>query len=367
MTIAALTLPLGACAVVPEASPLVTAGCPAEIRIQTDDLPNVDWGFLYSLLDPDATSVRFIGREVSAPLLIDGEDTGIRLTILSGDRFDGVNGTQSLHDDESLLLAAVDTDAALLDIVRYPAVGLFAPTARDSRIVYWSPETYEGVRSIEGLGDTLTADGTELVPIVGMPGDPFRDYLVGNGSVGPDQITPGDDDTVESFLSGGGVAAQAGDLLVDPYLLGLPEDAAPISFQTIDDAGYPRDTLLAARPQTVVRHADCFRELIPVLQHALVDYIDDPESANELIVRAAAQFGHPELDADLIDAAYDTLVGRRLVANGRDGAVGDIDFGRVRELRSDMISAWRGLEVAFPAVEVEDVVTNEFIDRGIGL
>ena len=365
--IAALTLPLAACATIAEVSPLVHAGCPADIRIQTDDLPNADWGFLYSLLDRDAVSIRFVGREVSGPLVIDGEDTGIRLTILSGDPADGVSASVELHEDESLLLGAVDSDVALLNVVQYPTVAVFAPTARDTRIIYWSADTYPGVRNIESLGDTLAPDGLALAPIVGVPGDPLRDYLVGRGTLGADQVRPGDDPSVESYLAGGGVAAQAGDVLVDPYLLGLPEEAPPIGYQLVDDAGYPRDRLLSARPQAIVRHADCFRVLVPVLQQALVDYLRDPEPTDELLVEVAAQFGHPELDAGLIAAAHEILADRRFVANGRDGAVGDIDYGRLRDLRTGLASAWRQLELVFPRVEVDDIVTNEFIDRSIGL
>ena len=365
--LAALSLPLAACATITPASPLVHAGCPTEIRIQTDDLPGAPWGFLYALLDRDAVGIRFVGREVSAPLVIDGEDTGVRLTILSGDRSDGRSADVELHEDPTLLLAAVDTDVALLDVVRYPTVGLFSPLARDTRLVYWNPEIYPGVRSIEGLGDTLTADGLELVPITGVPDDPFRDYMVGIGGLGADQVTPSRLPSTESYLAGGGVAAQFGDLLVDPYLLGLREDATPVESQMIDDSTYSRDTLLSAPPQSVVRHADCFRELIPVLQQSLVDYLREPQTTNDLMAEVAARFGHPERDAAFMAAAHDTLVDGRLVSNGRDDAIGDVDFGRVRDLLSAMSSAWRRLEVDFPSVTVEDIVTNEFIDRTIGL
>lgn len=365
---AALVLPLAACSTtMADTSALERANCPAEIRIQTDALPNADWGFLYSMLDRDAVSVRFVGHEVSGPLLVDGEDSGIRLTILSGDRFDGVGAAAALHDDESLLLGAVDTDSALLDVRRYPTVGLFAPTLRDTRIVYWSTETYPAVVGVEGLGDTLAPDGVELAPIGGVPGDLFRDAMVGAGTLGPEQVDAGGAPTVESYLDAGGLAAQVGDVLVDPYLLGLRVDDPPIAFEPIDEAGYTRDTLLAAAPQTLVRYADCFRVLIPLFQRAIVDYLDDPEPTTELMARVATAFGHPELDLDLLTAAHDTLVDRRIVGNGRDDAVGDIDFGRLRDLLSDLSSAWLKLERDFPQVTVEDVVTNDFIDRSIGL
>ena len=96
------------------------AGCPTNIRVQTDDRPGVEWGFLYSLLDPEDVDMLTSGTGVRSALLVDGEPTGVSLTILSGDPVDGVSANVDLHDDENLLLAAVDTDAAILDAARVP-------------------------------------------------------------------------------------------------------------------------------------------------------------------------------------------------------------------------------------------------------
>lgn len=365
--VAALALPLAACGVAPGAPLLERAGCPADIRIQTDDLPNVPWAFLYSLLGDDLR-FRIAGRQVSGPLEIDGVDSGVRLTILSGDPADGVSANVALHEDPSLLLGAVDTDVALLDVKRYPTVGVFAPTARDTRIVYWNADVYPGVRNVEGLGDTLTPDGTQLAPIHGDPADPFVLDQVASLILGAEQVVASEEDSsVASYLAGGGIAAQIGDLLVDPYVIAQLPDAAPIGFQPVDEAGFPRDRVLAAAPQTMVRYADCLRVLIPVFQQALVDYMADPEPTIALLARIASEYGIEDLDADLLTAAHEVLVDRRIVSNGRDDTIGDLDFGRLRDLRADLATTWARLDRAFPDVPVEQVVTNDFIDRSIGL
>ena len=373
-TAVAVALPLAGCAASAaepdRAVDLVRAGCPANIRVQTDDAPGVKWGFLYSLLDSEDVDILNASTVVRSGLLVDGQPTGVNLTILTGDPVDGVSANVDLYDDGNLLLAAVDTDMAILDAVRYPTVGLFAPTLRDTRLIYWDAEVYKSVRSIEQIGKTLDPAGVELMPIIAAPNDPFRDFMVGENALGPDQVVPEYDGDIQSFIDAAGAVAQQGDALVDPYLLELPDSGFthPYGFQLIDNAGYHRDTLLSTRPQSVVRYADCFEVLIPVLQRALADYLDDPDATNELLVDLSAKLGHPELDADLVEFGFETMREQRFVGNGRDDAIGDINLGRLHELFDDVIPAWGAVGISVPGNRVaDDLATNRFIDRSIGL
>src|SRR5690606_38674312 len=118
VTALGLALPLAGCAAAAaeEAShpvDLARSGCPANIRIHTDDAPGVKWGFLYSLLDPTKIQIFNNNSVVRAPLIVDGEPTGVSLTILTGDPTDGQSANVALHEDRDLLLAAVDSDQAI--------------------------------------------------------------------------------------------------------------------------------------------------------------------------------------------------------------------------------------------------------------
>lgn len=364
-----LALPLVGCTT-GEASGvgLTREGCPTDIRIQTDDLPRVQWGFLYGLLDPDRLTIR--DDSVSGPLLIDGEESGSTLTILVGDPDDGVAANVALHDDESILLGAVDTDAAILDAVRYPTVGVFAPLLRDPRVVYWDLRVYEGAATVQHAGDRLTPDGTTLAPFITTPNDPFSAYAVGAKIFAPEQILTDVTPTLQGLLDGDGIPIQTGDLLTigsELELLEQPPEA--FTWQSLDDAGYERDAdVLSARPQAIVRYADCLTVLVPVLQQALVDYLDDPDATTDLIVELSADFGHDEYDAEVAGAALELLHGQRFVGNGGDATIGDIEFGRVRDLFETAIPEWLRADVSVPRhVEPDDIVTNRFIDPSIGL
>lgn len=367
LAVIGLTLPLAACAP-GEANGvgLVRAGCPAEIRIQTDDLPHVEWGFLYGLLDADELR---IGRDsVTAPLLIDGRDSGSRLRIGVGDPDDGVSANVDLYEDERVLLGAVDTDVAIRDAERYPTVGVFAPLLRDPRIAYWDSRLYPGVRTLQSMGRQATPDGAALVSFATSPRDPFIDYALGNEILTADQIVTDPAPTVPGWIDAGRLPVQVGDLLTDPYefeLLAETRDA--FSFQRLDEAGYQRDHgVLSARPQALTRYADCLTVLVPVLQRALADYLNDPEHTTELLVELSAEFGD-DYDAEQAATGFAILDREGIAGNGPDGAIGDIDLGRVRDLFKEAIPAWRRADVSIAAgVEPDDIVTNRFIDMTIG-
>lgn len=363
-----LALPLTACATGEAGGAgLVRAGCPAEIRIQTDDLPRVEWGFLYGLLDDE--QIRMGYDSVTAPLLVDGTPSGSNLRIFVGDPDDGIPANIQLHDDDRFLLGAVDTDVALLDAGRYPTVGVFAPLRRSPRIAYWDAGVYPGIPTVQLLGDRLTPDGETLVPFVTTPGDPFVSYALGDGVLTVEQIVTDQLPGVQGLIDADGIPAQLGDVLTDPYQFELLTEAPELfGSHLLDEAGYESDSgLLSATPHTLVRHADCLTYLVPILQQALVDYLDDPDETNELLVALSARFGDETYDAAAADAAFEILEGQRYAGNGRDGTIGDIDLGRLRDLFETAGPAWQEAGTPIPAdVEPDDIVTNRFIDPSIG-
>jgi hypothetical protein len=368
VAVVSLALPLTACATGEAGGTgLTRAGCPAEIRIQTDALPRVEWGFLYELLDRDQIRSGF--DSVSAPLLVDGEDSGSHLRIFIGNPDDGVPANIQLHDDERFLLGAVDTDAALLDAARYPTVGVLAPLRRSPRIAYWDSHIYPEVPTVQLLGDRLIPDGTALVPFVTTPGDPFASYGIGAGVVTPEQLITDPPPSVQGLIDANGIPAHLGDVFTDPYrfelLTGKPEY---FGSHLLDEAGYESDSgVLSATPQTMVRYADCLTVLVPILQQALVDYLDDPDETTELLVTLSAQFGDETYDADAAAAAFEILDEEHFAGNGRDGTIGDIDMGRLRDLFETAAPAWREAGTPVPAdIEPDHIVTNRFIDPSIG-
>lgn len=338
---------------------LALAGCPDTIVIRLDALPRIEAGSLYRLLDEDR--LRVGSKSVQAPLVVDGEPTGVDLRLVSGDRYDGDAANKWLYRDPGTLLAAVDSDRALLDLDRYPVVGVFAPTARDTAIVYWDDAVYGSVRGTTQLRQTLAPNGEELAPVITTAGDPAIDWLVTQELLFPEQVRPENQGTPEPFLDAGGVAAQQGDLLLDPPRLDAEE--REYAFEALEDSTYPRYAgMLAARPDTIVRYADCLTELVPILQQSAVDYLEDPHPTIRLIAEIAAAFGDETYDVSVATDAFERALDARVFDDGRTPTIGDVEVGRLQLMLDRALPVFAGVrEDATPG----DLATDAFIDPGI--
>lgn len=359
-TVAVAALLLSGCAADADPGPvdLDRAGCPDPIVIRLDALPRIEAGALYRLLDED--ELRVGSKTVTAPLVVDGEPTGVDLRLVTGDRFDGQAANRWLYHDPATLLAAVDSDRALYDLRRFPVVGVFAPTARDTSIVYWDDAVYGSVRGITELRTFLTPDASSAVPVVTTPGDLAIEWLLAKELLDPEQVRPENTGTIEPFVDGGGVVAQQGDLLIDPPRL----DAADrdYDFELLEDASYPRiPGMLAARPDTIVRHADCLSELVPILQRSAVDYLADPAPTIELVSELAQAMGDEDYDVVAATRAFDRAL-RARVFDGGTAIVGDVEVGRLQLMLEQLLPVFASMpEDATPA----QLATDAFIDPDI--
>ena len=367
---ALIAVPLAGCATEPSATlDLARAGCPADIRILTDSAPRAEHGALFQLLGA-TREVDAERRTISAPLTVDGESTGVRLTIVFGDAFDGTTTTSRLHADDDLLLAAVDADLAIVDADQFPTVAVFAPLDRDAQVILWDPVIYPGIRTIAELGISLGPDG-EPVRVLGAPGDLTLDALVGLGLLREEQIVPEYDGTLDAYTAAGGLIALEGDLTLDPRRISAASPDAQVRYQSVDDTGYDRyPGMLATRPDAVTRYADCFSALVPVLQQATVDFLAGPEPIAASIAGLAARIEGPATSYDLAAAlaAVEVLRTRSIIGNGTDDTIGNIDGGRMQELFDIGVPALRDRGYGIPSdLAPSDIGTNAFIDPEIGL
>jgi hypothetical protein len=365
---ALVVVPVAGCATATPSTPdLARAGCPADIRILTDSAPRVEQGALFRLLG-EPRLVRAERRTVSAPLTVDGESTGVRLTIVFGEAFDGTTTTSRLYGDENLLLAAVDADLAIVDADQFPTVAVFAPLDRDPQVILWDPAIYPNIRTIAELGNAVAPDG-EPVRVLGDPGDLALDTLVGAGLLREEQILPEYDGTLDAYTAAGGTVALQGEITVDPRRVPSAAVDTPVRYQSIHDAGYARyPGMLAARPADVTRYADCLSALIPILQQATVDFLAEPEPIAEAVADLASRIGGPSpYDLATALAAAELLRTRSLIGNGADDTVGNIEGGRMQELFDVAVPALRDRGYGIlDGLEPSDIATDAFIDPAIG-
>lgn len=343
---------------------LAAAGCPANIKIQTDWNPEAEHGHLYQLFGDDYTIDSSV-KSVTGPLLASGEYTGVDVTVLSGGPAVGFAQPNSqLYADDSIFMAYVGTDEAIAHSSDLPTVGVFAPLEKDPQMIMWDPTTYPDVKSIADLGKAG-------VTIRVFPGGTYIDYFVGAGVISASEVDSTYDGSPAVFVSEGGKIAQQGFASAEPYIYKneVAEWGKDVSYQLINDAGYPKyAAVLSVRPDDVTKYADCLKALVPVLQQADVDYYADPTTANKLILKLVDEYDTGWIYSQgVADYSVETQLKDGIVGNGPDDTVGNLDADRVQSLFDIVVPIYTeaGLTPA-EGLKATDIYTNEFIDPSIG-
>ena len=342
---------------------LAAAGCPADIKIQTDWNPESEHGHLYQLLG-DTYEIDSTVKSVTGPLMASGEYTGVDVTILAGGPAVGfAQPNAQLYADPSIFMAYVGTDEAIAHSGDLPTVGVFAPLEKDPQMIMWDPETYPDVESIADLGEAG-------VTIRVFGGGTYIDYFVGAGVLSADQVDATYDGLPAVFVSEAGKIAQQGFASAEPYIYEneVAEWGKPVKYQLINDAGYPKyAAVMSVIPENITEYSDCLTALVPVLQQAELDFFADPAATNSLILELVEEYDTGWVYSQgVADYSVETLKSE-LVGNGTDDVLGNLDADRVKDLFDIVLPIYTagGLPVA-DDVTPESIYTNEFIDTSIG-
>lgn len=337
----------------------LTGICPDPLVIQTDWYPEAEHGSVYHLLDRDHLRIETDTMRVTAPMVSGGEPMGVDLQVRVGGPAIGFQQVAAqMHADRDVVLGFVGTDEAIQTNSRFPTVAVVAPLEISPQMIMWDPETYD-IETIAELPDDT------VVNVFGP--DAYLDHLVGSGIVDRDQLDGGYTGTPARFVAADGTIAQQGFATAEPYSYErlIDEWGRPVRFQLIHDTGWEvYAQALAARPDAIEDHADCLEQLVPAIQQAIVDYATEPSATNAVISDLADRYDDGWVyEEELADWSVDQQRSLGIVGNGPDDTVGDFDLERVQGV----------LDTAVPVMEIghdltpEDLVTNRFIDPGIGL
>ena len=344
-----------------EATSLVDV-CPDPMVIQTDWFPEAEHGALYQLLGDDY-EVDVDQRVVRGSLVTSAGETGIDIEIRTGGPAIG-NQTVAAeaYSDDSIVLAYANTEAQVLQHDDTPLVSIIAPLEINPQIIYWDPETYPEIETLSDLGE-------QGVTINIFGGGVFSDVFVANGTWSADQVDPSYDGSPARFISEDGAIAQQGFASAEPYSYEFEFDdwGKRVAFQTLHDAGFEvYSQTLAARPGDLEELSDCFSEFVPMVQQAAIDFVNEPQRTNAIIVDAVAQYDDFwQYSEGLAEYSVETQIDLGLVGNGPDGTLGNMEEERIQAV-IEQIRDEAGLDVSAD-LTASDLFTNEFVDEGIGL
>lgn len=342
--------------------------CPATVTIQTDWNPEADHGHLYQLLGPNP-SIDANQKSVTGDLYSQGKPTGVKVSIRSGGPAIGYQTVSSqMYKDKDITLGYVTTDEAVQLSNSLPTTAVFAENDISPQMIMWDPKTYPDVKTVKDLGAALQKDGGVVRYFNGAA---YMSYLQGAGIL-PESVTDGSyDGTPAKFVTAKGKDGQQGFATAEPYIYEHEVSAwgKPVKFQLVNDTGYPiYPESVSVRSGDLEKLTPCLKKLVPVLQQADVDYIDNPSETNKLIVQLVNSYNNGWVyDEQVADFGVSQMKKLKIASNGDNGYVGDFDESRVQKVIDITTPIFTKSGSAPKAgLKATDLYTNEFLDKSIG-
>jgi hypothetical protein len=345
--------------------PLDLSGvCPATVVMQQDWQPEAEHGAMYSLVGTDHT-VDTEAKSVTGSLVAQGVDTGVDIEVRPGGPSVNFQPVPALmYLDESILLGAVTTDSQIAALTDNPVVTVTSQITTSPQMVLWDPESHDGATTIK----EAAADGDPLV----AAGDVFPRLLADQGIIDDSQIDLSYEGTPQRFVSDPSILQQAF-ATAEPYIYEheVPQWNKPVAYELLADVGYSvYPEALAVRADKVEENADCLAKLVPIMQQAQIDYLEDPQATNELIVSLVDQY--------LTGWTYSLGVAEFSVKAQKDldlvtddpasGVFGQIDPDRMTEIVDTFAPLLvEAGQIDSADIDPETLYTNEFIDDSISM
>jgi hypothetical protein len=338
--------------------------CPSTIVVHTDWFPETEYAVYYHLLGP-SPKVDAKNNIVNAPLVAEGKDTGVRLEIRSGGPATGFKlVSEQMYTDKNIMLGQVNTDEAIRFAKDQPTLAVAAPMEISPFMIMWDPTTYPQFNIIADIGQTSAK-------VRYFKGDTYMEYLVGSGIIRRSQLDNSYDGSSKVFYAAKGKITQAGFATSEPYLYEHdPAWGRPLNFALVNDTGYPMyPQALSIRAADKQKLAPCLRKLVPIVQRAQIDFINNPKNTNDLIIKLVTQY-HSELwgyDEGIAGYALQQMKAQ-FISNGGDKTLGNFEVGRIQRLIEIVNPILAGQRANYnPDLKPQDLYTNEFTDPSIGI
>ncbi|HEY8317842.1 MAG TPA: ABC transporter substrate-binding protein [Amnibacterium sp.] len=341
--------------------------CPATVVVQTDWNPEADHGHLYEMVGPNPT-VDAAKKTVTGDLVVGGKPTGVKIQIRSGGPAIGYQSvTQQMYTDKSITLGYVSTDEALQNSAKLPTKAVFAETNISPQMIMWDPAKYPSVTDIKSLGAALSKDGGVIRYFKGAA---YMSYLEGAGILPASVLDGSYDGSPAKFVTAQGKDGQQGFATAEPYVYQNEVGAwkKPVKFQLVYDTGYPiYPEAMSVRTADEQSLAPCLKKLIPVMQQADVDYVKNPATANALIVSLVTQYNNGWVyDQGVADFAAKQIKDLKLVSNGTDGYIGEMDPTRVQKVIDiDTPIFTKGGIAPKSGITPADLYTNAYLSKSV--
>jgi hypothetical protein len=343
------------------AAPSLKSVCGDKIVIQTDWFPEPEHAAVYQLAGTNGSFEKAKGRYTGTI-----GKTGVKLEIRAGGPFTGFQQPISqLYQDSSITLGYVNSDEAVRSSKTLPTVAVVTPLEFSPQILMWNPQEL----NIKTFEDIERSNAKVLV----FEGGVWVDYLIGRGWIRKSQVDTSYDGSPARFITSDGGIVQQAFVTSEPYDYEhvISQYGKPVSYLLIRNSGYvPYPEALAAKPDVVKKMAPCFKQLVPLIQQAEVDYIANPKPTNAKLIDIVTQL-NTFWKLTPGGVAYNAATQKRLklVQDGPDCTLGNFSMKRLKGVVNQLLPIYKeqNVDTVKDGIKASDIATNQFIDPKIGL
>ena len=344
--------------------------CPSPLVVQTNWLPEADHGPLYELIGAGGTMSQY---SYEGPL----GSTGIKLQILSGGPGDSYlptaatlySGNPVARVTPQLTMDSVETTLQLSN--KFPTVAVDNLQEHDPQMLMYDPARWKSLDSVPSLVKAAKAGAKFYVSGLTYT---YVQYLIERG-VPSSSFIGGYAGDLSKFVTGGGMVINQGYADAEPYMLQHETPAwggKPVKYVFIHDLGlndYP--TAIQVRRDKLKAMAPCLSKLVPMIQHATVDYITHPAVVNAVLAEFNPKYSASYWTTPIAASTYadKVMLSQGIVANSRGGTIGAFDMQRLATVDKVLFPIYErespGTYV--PNIKATALATNQFIDPSIHL
>ena len=336
--------------------------CPDNVVVQLQWQPQSDMAGVIGLLGPGYT-VDTDNKSVSGPLVFDGMDTGVDITLRAGGPAIGFQSVPSaMYSDDSIHLGLVHGDQMISAAKDQRVVGVTPLLQYNPSIIMWDPATHPDVKTIADIG---RSDASVVV----SKDQIFPQWLVAKGLLQQDQLDTSYDGAPARFVGDPSITQQ-GFANSEPYTYEneTPSWNKPVAYAMVKDAGYDvYASNVSVRAGDVEEMSPCLEQLVPMIQQTGKDYVASPDAVNATIVDWVSQdVSFTPYSAG--EAAYSAglLKDRAVIAPGADGVYGSYDMVKAQNVINDLVPILNGGGADLPAaLPADQLFTTQFIDEQI--
>lgn len=338
--------------------------CPATVVFQQDWEPEAEHSGMYGLVGPDYT-VDTEKKRVKGSLVASGVDTGVDVEVRPGGSAVSYQSVASLmYSDKDITFGAVNTDSAIAASADQPVTAVVAQLNVSPQIIMWTKDSYPAATTIKEVADA----GASVV--VSGGGSNLGAILSGGGTVPADQIDPSYNGDPSRFVGDSSIAQQ-GFVSAEPYVY-KNEVAAfggkEVGWQLASEVGYTiYPEPISVRTGELESLSPCLEKIVPILQQVQIDYLENPEPTNKLIIDLVDQYQTGWVYTyETAEYAADALKQYNIVQTDASGLFGGLDEARIGELLGRVVPV---LEADGATIKdglvATDLFTNEFLDESI--